>query len=133
MTTGKGEAWEMNLHASSDPCACDKCVAACKAYPGWPTPQEAMEIIDKEGWWRLMLDYWERDANLPDIPFTFILAPAVIGHGGKFAPAEPWTPIPIPFAYRCTFLSKVGKCRIHDTDYKPIECRTFRFCNPAHD
>lgn len=96
-------------------CSCEKCVKACKRYPGWFSVEEASRAIDGGHAKRLMLDWYAAD---PDI---YVLAPAGQGYEGKSAPF--W-----PDEYmQCTFLIN-DRCTIHDSGFKPRMCCESMIC-----
>jgi Fe-S-cluster containining protein len=90
------------------PCDCEKCKHECEKVPGWFTPAEATRAIGA-GYANRMSLVAEKS---PDIAFA--LAPSIVGWEGKST----------AFAFgRCSFLTKEGRCEIHDSGFKPIECR----------
>ncbi len=99
-------------------CTCSACVEACKRFPGWFGLDDAEAALDAGLAKRLMLDFWE------EFPENIsILSPASEGCEGDDAPDMP------AFAFgwtkgRCVFLSPEGLCLLHDTPYKPLQCRT---------
>lgn len=90
-------------------CQCEKCVKICEQRPCWPTPQEALKLVESGFRDRLMVDYWVD--NYGEI---FVLSPAIRGYEGCDAPFLPLG--------KCTFL-KDGLCELHDLGLKPIEGR----------
>ena len=100
-------------------CACARCVAMCERNPGWPTPAEAVRLMDQGLASRLMLDWWEPDEVLPD--GALILCPASVGHEGALAPLLDGSWFMPAVKGRCTFLQN-GRCGIYAV--RPQECRT---------
>ena len=94
-----------------DDCACATCREMCRR-PCWPTPAEAVALMDRGLSKRLMCDWWEADEELPH---TKILCGASSGRGGKSAPNN-------PIGAYCSFLSADGRCELHGNG-KPIEGR----------
>lgn len=117
-------------------CECAECVANCKRYPGWFTPDEAKRAIDAGYANRLMRDYWEGEKTP-----IYVLAPAVVGcEGGDIQPDDAWIGaqrglmawvLGEVYPGRCTFLAD-DKCAIHDSGFKPIQCRT-AFCQDTEN
>jgi Fe-S-cluster containining protein len=71
-----------------------------------------------------MKDWLEPSDELGNKERIYMLAPASLGHGGGDAPEIDFSFI---FSYfwskgQCTFL-KEGLCEIHDSGFKPIQCR----------
>lgn len=116
---------------SSAACDCRVCVSMCKRNPCWPTPKEAQAISDVGFGKRLMADWWEE----PGDSRTLILCPASVGHEGKMAPEMPllanltasWS------KGRCTFLTKAGRCELHDRGLKPLEGRVMHHKSTVDD
>jgi hypothetical protein len=105
-------------------CSCTDCVQRCKEHPGWPTPEEAEKMLDADLASAMMLDWWDADESLP---YTEVLSPASVGYGGIRAPeltGDLWTFLrsPPPIRGACVFLRE-GLCEVHNTDFKPFECR----------
>ncbi len=92
-------------------CTCHVCQAMCQQRPCWPTPDEAIAIIDAGFGPRLMLDYWAGDENT----HRDILCPAIVGYERRGAPYWP--------RGRCTFLTSDNLCELHDLGLKPHEGR----------
>ena len=110
-------------------CTCTRCIECCKHNPGWMTPEEAAAAIDAGHSGRLMLDWLEPCDELKNKKRIYILAPASIGHEGSNAPEMPsfdltWS------KGRCTFL-KNNRCEIHNSGFKPLQCRESLACNPS--
>lgn len=93
---------------------CTEGIKACENRPGWFTPSEAKQAIEAGLANKLMLDWWESDDEMPHIE---IISPACKGSEGDSAPS--WTFGP------CAFLTSDKKCQLHDTGFKPTECRSF--------
>ena len=113
-------------------CTCAKCIEACQCHPGWFSPIEAEKAID-EGYARmLMLDFL---GDSTSNPIVYVLSPASLNYEGKCAPTMPsswvlrigWVRGP------CVFLTEEGRCTIHNTDFKPIECKKAYLCAPLSD
>ena len=116
-------------------CACAKCREACKRNPGWFTPAEARRAIEAGFANRLMRDWLEPSTVVGNKERIYVLAPASEGYEGDDAPEIPeyesileamFAP---PFEKgRCIFFSKDERCEIHDSEFKPIQCRTAFTC-----
>jgi Fe-S-cluster containining protein len=116
-------------------CKCRKCVEACRQNPGWFLPAEALKAIEAGYADRLMRDWYEGDRGQN----TYVLAPASLGHEGEDAPAM--TTLADLFAFlsgsgywkgQCTFL-KNDLCAIHDSGFKPFQCRRAFVCSGEED
>jgi hypothetical protein len=82
--------------------------------PGWMTPEEAMKAIEV-GFAPRLSAVIEGNA--------IAVAPSVVGNEGRPTPHRPgW----------CTFLTEDRLCEIHDSGFKPIECRTGFGCRMDH-
>jgi Fe-S-cluster containining protein len=102
---------ETELQAMADnvaACSCNECKAMCKR-PCWPTPSEALRIMDAGYAERLMLDYWVASPN--DI---YIISPAEKGR--EMANASF-----VPIGGCAMQDPTTGLCAIHSI--KPIEGR----------
>lgn len=100
------------------PCSCERCRRMCEERPCWPTPAEAIALLDAGRGSSLMLDYWSGGFPSPEDEFpdsVDILGPAIVGCEGRGAPFWP--------GGRCTFLSQQGLCSLHDRGLKPAEGR----------
>lgn len=116
-------------------CKCSTCVSCCERNPGWMTPDEAVAAMDAGLAKRLMRDWYEsydsKDGTYH--PRFFILAPASKGAESQEAPECPslvswyhgW------YKGRCNFLTKQGLCELHDSGFKPLQCRTGSGCSPT--
>jgi hypothetical protein len=99
------------------PCSCPSCIDRCTRISGVMSPHEALLAIQAGLAPQLMLvAYWERD----DTP-TWHLQPLTFLHPEK--PAAAVRRDSQHAAGTCTFLDAAGLCSIHDTPFKPIECR----------
>jgi Fe-S-cluster containining protein len=93
-------------------------VTACQNVPGWFLPREAKLAIEAGHAQSMMLDKWYEDSHER---WVWVLAPASINNGGRTAPARFW------FLHEgeiCVFL-KNERCAIHDSGFKPVECRKY--------
>jgi hypothetical protein len=82
--------------------------------PCWPSPEEALKLIEAGYGDRLMLDWWVGDGEN-----IYILAPAIKGLEGKDAPSWP--------DGMCTFQrDEDSLCELHNKNLKPIEGRLAR-------
>lgn len=97
------DAWEA--------CSCKECARECAKVPGWLAPDEAIRAIEAGFAGRLMM-VQEND--------VLALSPARCGCEGQLANHG---------CGRCTFLTGDGRCEIHDSGFKPIECRTAFGCS----
>lgn len=122
----------------TEPCACEPCRAMCKR-PCWPTPAEAVRLMDAGYASRLMLDSLARENERDEKDRILILCPANPGMGGKEVDYDEVyrlvrlgmiamqlgnTPPrkALPIFKGCTFYYR-GKCRLHDDGLKPLEGR----------
>ena len=94
-------------------CTCERCVNACKRYPGWMTVEEAKAAIAAGLGDKLALDYWCDD------PYVYVLLPAQVGMEGR-------TMATFPAPEPCIFLQD-DRCSIHNSGFKPLQCRD-TFC-----
>lgn len=103
-------------HPTNPPCSCRSCTSRCEHISGVMTPQEAIEAIAAGYADRLMtVPYWETD-NTP----TYHLQPLTVCPDGT----SPHTRRDSRDAMgRCTFLTVAGLCEVHNTPFKPTECR----------
>lgn len=117
-------------------CSCEKCVSLCRQNPGWFAPEEARAAIAAGLAGKLMLDYF---TGRPPI---FLLCPASAGLEGKRAPnteellgvdgllsALLLNSFSMKSKGACVFLDG-DRCRIHDSGFKPVQCRTSLACQP---
>lgn len=124
-----------------DSCTCEECVSCCKSYPGWFTPDEALRAIEAGFASRFMLDWFEPDSRLGNKERIFVLSPAGVGFEGRSAPEYSIGELlqfvvtgTNPIDLRCTFLTQDEKCEIHNTLFKPVQCRSFNQCDEStHD
>jgi hypothetical protein len=114
------------------PCSCGQCVSLCERNPGWMTPDEAMKAIAAGHRNRLMRDWLEPCSELGNDERIYLLAAASIGCEGADAPEFGLMDMMDMLMGncskgQCTFL-KDGLCEIHQTDYKPKQCRESLGC-----
>ncbi len=115
-------------------CSCDKCVYLCEQNPGWFEPREAILAIEAGFAGRLMLDWLEPCSEVGNEERIYVLAAASVGHEGREAPDIPdgpgaWLLIGNWSKGRCTFLDKDKKCEIHNSGFKPVQCRLASGCD----
>lgn len=122
---------------SETSCTCDYCKKACELNPGWFLPEEARLAMYSGYAKRMMLDWYDgwRD-YIGDDNKIYVLAPASKGYESKLAPNKdddgsesfmvsffmPWN------KGRCTLLSPERLCTIHDSGFKPFQCRSSFSC-----
>lgn len=95
-------------------CNCERCQKGCQRYPGWMTVDEAKRAMDAGHAKDLMRDYWaSMEGNIS------VLCPAIEGYEGRTAA---WLP-----DGKCVFFSN-GKCGIHNSGFKPRQCRESFLC-----
>lgn len=94
-------------------CDCIQCKNACMEVPGWFTPAEAVLAINA--------GLANRLSAVREVDIV-ALAPSPIGKEGL----EKAHSLGI-----CTFLKADGLCEIHNSGFKPIECRTGYGCKGA--
>jgi len=116
-------------------CACDACKNICQRNPGWPTPEEARLAIEAGYANRYMKDWFERWTDEGDADPIYIICPASEFHEGQLAPDFPdgidgifaaisgWTKGP------CVLHDASGMCEIHDSGFKPLQCRQALGCS----
>lgn len=103
-------------------CTCDRCVSACYQAPGWFGLDDAEVAIDAGYAKKMMLDWWEEHDDGDNN--TYVLAPAVVGFGGRLAPDIPEFPFSFGWVKgRCSLLDDKSRCTIHSTGFKPAQCR----------
>ncbi len=120
-------------------CTCDRCVSACKSYPGWFTPAEASRAIKAGHARKIMRDWLEPSGELGNDDKIYVLAGASNGCEGADAPDfADMSMVDIltalfggkkPIKGPCAFL-KDKRCTIHDSGFKPKQCRETFGCNP---
>lgn len=111
-------------------CSCEKCVSACKNYPGRLLPQDLRGIADFLGISTdelvdayLVVEYVENAGRK-----MFMFSPAKLRRGGKplFSPGEVVEEWYLTKQGRCIFLDSGDRCSIHPV--KPFECREYLGC-----
>lgn len=114
-------------------CTCSHCVSACKHIPGIFHPVEALRAI-RSGYADDLMTVWVHDDNRSYklrqqwrviMPIT---APTADMRRDGFDPRrrlEPWEA-----NGRCIFLNVDDRCEIHDSGFKPVECRHALLCAP---
>lgn len=100
---------------------------ACESNPGWMSPEDAEKAMEAGLAGRMMRDWYVSGGNID------VLAPASIGCEGRDAPDMDLGSM-LKFLIqgswgkgRCTFL-KDGLCELHDSGYKPMQCRESYCC-----
>lgn len=96
-------------------CKCSACKGCCEKVPGWFTPTEAMLAIEA--------GFASRLSAVKEYGVVAI-APSPVGYEGRAKHHGPGV---------CNFLTKDGLCEIHNSGFKPIECRTGFGCSPGAD
>lgn len=102
-------------------CDCKWCRDSCKNRPCWPTPEEALKIIDAGYTKYLMCDFWDDPEG-----DTYIIGPAFKGCEGRI---PSWS----KFTGCCALLSDDGLCKLHSKDLKPLEGRLVSHTNSNKD
>lgn len=109
-------------------CSCRDCTSGCLRAPGWFTPEEANKAMDAGRAPQMMLDWMTKENRPPRFVKnnTYILAPAVLGCEGHLAPECDGLDALLGLwrKGRCVWLSGDMKCEIHDSGYKPLQCRS---------
>lgn len=128
-----GEVEESRLREPIRPlriCHCDACVSLCHNNPGWFTPEEAMQAMDAGLAHRLMRDWLEPGRKFGNTERLYVLAAASIRCEGQDAPEFSFFELFMGFAKkgRCTFLDEKGLCTLHDSGFKPKQCRESLGC-----
>ncbi len=90
-------------------CACAVCQSMCRSCPCWGTPREIVKLIRAGHGYKLMLDWWIEDDQLP---YTEVICPAEVGL--EAFKTSSWRD------GACTFFVE-GRCSIHAI--KPSEGR----------
>lgn len=116
----------------SGDCQCRACVSRCSAYPGWMMPDEAARAIEAGRAMDLMLDWFCPDENIGNKEDIFVLVPASVGRRGQRAPLLGFEALFGKMNEPCTLL-KDGLCTIHDSGFKPRQCRTVFACRGLGD
>ena len=111
-------------------CMCSECVSLCERNPGWMIPEEASTAISRGFGSKLMRDWLEPDEKVGNEERVYVLAPASSGCCGQDAPEfdffdfiPGFTGGELPIKGRCVLLSKDRKCEIHNSGFKPLQCR----------
>lgn len=94
-------------------CDCDTCKDMC-GRPCWPTPSEALTLIDAGYSDKMMLDYWVDDENI------YVVCPANPGYGGEDAPSGGIMGMGGALTSGC-IMQVDGMCEVHKI--KPAEGR----------
>ena len=110
-------------------CTCERCADLCRRNPGWMTPTEARGAIAAGYGPRLMCDWLEPSEELGNNDRIHVLAPASVGCEGWYAPEfDIWElMIGPPNKGKCIFF-KTGLCEIHESGFKPLQCREALAC-----
>lgn len=119
----------MSKTEKRDSCRCKSCVSCCETFPGWMNPEDAMKAIESGYGDRLMLDWLYADADEGFENDVEVLTPASVGYESRKAPEMP--SLGVFFGWdkgRCTFLSRGKLCQIHDSGFKPQQCRETIAC-----
>lgn len=115
-------------------CACKACQAACTRNPGWFLPEEARLAIAAGYANRMMRDWLEPCSEVGNDERIYTLAAASEDCGGSDAPEIignifSWFISQRPFEKgRCVMLTDQGRCEIHDSGFKPFQCREALLC-----
>ena len=118
-------------------CSCSECVKACQRNPGWMNPAEAVKAIEAGLAKNLMLDWLDPCSQVGNTEPILVLCPASRHYGGSKAPE--WDDmvgggdlmsiiLNPPHKGRCVFLSDKNRCLIHDSGFKPEQCRKIQVC-----
>jgi Fe-S-cluster containining protein len=114
-------------------CTCKDCISACKRIPGIFHPIEALRAIraghvddlmmvgveeGRKGW------KWAREEWWVLMPVS--APPAAVREFRTINPHERREVFEA--AGRCVFLNVDGRCAIHDSGFKPTECRAALLC-----
>jgi hypothetical protein len=122
-------------------CSCDKCAGACRFAPGLMMAEEAAGLVRRGYGHQLMLEWWDDDGGpyaLKNIKFLrtvegrprrfYFLCPAIQGREGASAPDTYNNHVAFRILVTgrgkgaCTFFDG-GLCTVHDSGFKPAECR----------
>lgn len=106
-------------------CKCDRCVSLCRRNPGWMTPEEAQKAIEAGFAKSLMRDWLEPCDEVGNEERIYLLAPASEGCEGQDAPEFDFFTF-LTNTNLCKgpcVLLEDGLCKIHDSGFKPIQCR----------
>lgn len=98
-------------------CKCEDCAGACLVKSGRFTPREASKAINAGLAKKMMAE-----TDVLSLSKVYILTPATKGYGGKMAPLMSFISYFFGETYPCIFFKK-GLCQIHDSGFKPVECR----------
>ncbi len=113
-------------------CTCPLCVSACYRVPGLFTPLEALRAV-RDGFADDMMVRWDSEDGpysnrrqqwqslMPrSFPVEYSVGPS---------PARNSRIDPFYCAGRCVFLNAANRCDIHDSGFKPLECRQALICD----
>lgn len=120
-------------------CSCFRCQMACRRNPGWFLPEEARAAIQAGHAPLMMRDWLEPSVELGNDGRIYVLAPASDGYEGQDAPEFPFMSLieailaPPFIKGRCVMFGRDGKCRLHDSGFKPFQCRSSLLCDPDQD
>lgn len=122
-------------------CTCPQCASACARIPGIMTPLEALKAIragladDLMARWDTNYDSdrsWVRCGN----PWRVLMPRSVLSREVERSMIDLGLPLPPKHhrtdAYactgRCVFFTRDSLCSIHDSGFKPAECRATLTC-----
>lgn len=115
-----------------DSCTCPHCVAACRRVPGLFTPLEALRAV-REGFADDMMVRWDSEegpySNRRQQWQSLMPRSHPIDHPFGPPPARNSRVDPFYCAGRCVFLNVDNRCAIHDSGFKPFECRSALICD----
>lgn len=133
--TGKPKTRARAKKHTLESCVCKECIDCCHNNPGWMTPDEATKAIKAGLSNKLMRDWSEpRDAILDQKENVYLLCPASKGCGGKDAPETPNNVYLLSDWSKGTCeLLKRNRCTIHNSGFKPAECREALPCRQPDD
>lgn len=107
-------------------CRCNECISACKHVPCWGTPEEIESLILAGYGKRMTMHVLTKgygsvktgveSIGMWNIDPVRIIAPGFVGFLGRLTVSAASTG-------KCTFITKDGKCELHDKNLKPIEGR----------
>lgn len=113
-------------------CTCPHCVAACRRVPGLFTPLEALRAV-REGFADDIMSRWDTDYSKPwksrDQWLSLLPRSLPIEHPFGHSPARNHRSDPFYCAGQCVFLNVDRRCEIHDSGFKPFECRSALICD----
>jgi Fe-S-cluster containining protein len=119
-----------------DSCICEQCVSACKRIPGLFHPTEALRAI-RAGYADDLMSVWASDEHRYyslrrhwRVLMPISAPPPYIRQSEFFDPRRRRGGFEA--VGRCIFLNVDNRCEIHDSGFKPVECRHALLCKSVN-